>query len=172
MSQEPTTLDPVLPPPAGLRSALPLVEELPPGLSPWEAAQRLASWSYLLFLDSAAVDSPLSRYSFICSDPFQGLLTSKSVRDPFALLARQLARFPSERLPGLPPFQGGAAGLFCYDLCHAVERLPWPRYEEFSIPTLAVGFYDWVVAFDHSARRAWLISTGFPETDPVRRRER
>src|SRR5262249_8735483 len=124
MSQEPTTLDPIIPPPAGLRSALPLVEELPAGLNPWVAARRLASWSHLLFLDSAAGDSPLSRYSFICAGPFRVWYMGKSVNDPFAILARQLARFPSERLPGLPPFQGGAAGLFCYDLCHAVERLP------------------------------------------------
>src|SRR5437762_5785023 len=124
MTQEPTTLDQAIPPPAGLRSTLPLVEELPPGLDPWETAQRLASWSYLLFLDSAAIDSPLSRYSFVCADPFEGLLTGKSVRDPFALLGPKLARFEGERVPGLPPFQGGAAGLFCYDLCHAIERLP------------------------------------------------
>jgi hypothetical protein len=28
------------------------------------------------------------------------------------------------------------------------------------VPDLAVRFYDWVIAFDHVGRRAWLISTG------------
>jgi anthranilate/para-aminobenzoate synthase component I len=49
-------------------------------------------------------------------------------------------------LPGLPPFQGGAAGLFGYDLCHHIERLPRPHFDEFQTPDLAVGLYDWVLA--------------------------
>ncbi len=72
-------------------------------------------------------------------------------------------------MPGLPPFQGGAAGLFGYDLCHHIERLPRPRRDEFQTPDLAVGFYDWVVAFDHAERRAWIVSTGLPESDAGRR---
>src|SRR5262249_782710 len=92
--------------------------------------------------------------------------------DPLQLLAEHLDRFHAETLPGLPPFQGGAAGLFGYDLCHHLERLPRPRYDEFELPDLAVGFYDWVVAFDHEQRQTWLISTGFPETEPIRRKRR
>src|SRR5262249_38685130 len=37
---------------------------------------------------------------------------------------------------------------------------------------LAVGLYDWVLAYDHVAGRAWLISTGLPERDPARRQRR
>src|SRR5439155_1076618 len=81
-------------------------------------------------------------------------------------------RWPAETLPGLPPFQGGAAGLFGYELCHHLERLPQPLVDEFAVPDLAVGLYDWVIAFDHAAHRAWLISTGLPETMPVRRQRR
>jgi para-aminobenzoate synthetase component 1 len=92
--------------------------------------------------------------------------------DPFAVLQRQLEPFTAEPLPGLPPFQGGAAGLFGYDLCHHIERLPRPRFDDFEVPDLALGLYDWVIAFDHAERRAWLISTGQPETDPWRRQQR
>src|SRR5204862_900816 len=92
--------------------------------------------------------------------------------NPFTMLAEQLDRYRAASLPGLPPFQGGAAGLFGYDLCHHIEKLPRPRCDEFQVPDLAVGFYDWVLAFDHLAQRAWLISTGFPETEPRRRRRR
>ena len=69
----------------------------------------------------------------------------------------------------MPPFQGGAAGVFGYDLCHHLERLPRRRFDEFEVPDLAIGLYDWVVAFDHSQNRVWLISTGFPETESTRR---
>jgi para-aminobenzoate synthetase component 1 len=92
--------------------------------------------------------------------------------NPFTMLAEQLDRYRAEPIPDLPPFQGGAAGLFGYDLCHQIEKLPRPRVDEFQTPDLAVGFFDWVLAFDHVAGRAWVISSGFPEADPVRRSQR
>src|SRR5262249_26769630 len=73
---------------------------------------------------------------------------------------------------GLPPFQGGAAGVLGYGLCHALENIPRPRFDEFGIPDLAVGFYDWVLAFDHLKERACLLSTGLPETEPALRLQR
>jgi para-aminobenzoate synthetase component 1 len=152
--------------------AQPLVEELPPTLDPWDAAQRLAGCDHLLYFDSAASDPHLGRYSFITADPFERLSSRQSRIDPFAVLAQRLKQHRVDTVPGLPPFQGGAAGLFAYDLCHHLERLPRPRFDDFQFPDLVVGLYDWVLAFDHLAGRAWLISTGLPETDPRRRRRR
>lgn len=151
------------------------------GLTPWEACLRFADQSHLLFLDSAQ-SSGLGRYSFISADP-PSFLTSYRGRiqendqaiagaDPLAVLADRLAAFPAETIKELPPFQGGAAGMFGYDLCHHIERLPRPCYDDFAIPDLAVGFYDWVIAFDADTDRAWLVSTGYPETEPGRRRQR
>src|SRR5207237_1057858 len=51
-----------------------------------------------------------------------------------------------------------------YDLGHEIERLPRPGFDDFQVPALAVGFYDWVLGFDRQQQRAWLISTGLPET--------
>jgi para-aminobenzoate synthetase component I len=163
--------------------AVPLIEELTPTPDPWDVVRRLAHWPHLLFLDSAAADSPWSRYSFVTADPFAWLrgrgpelsgstLLPRRPTDAFAAVAELAACFRTRTVPGLPPFQGGAAGLFGYDLCHHVERLPRPRHDEFRLPDLAVGLYDWVLAFDHHARRAWLISTGFPLRDPRDRRAR
>ncbi len=163
------TLEPGIAP---LAATVPLVEELTPAPDPWEAAQRLAGRPHLLFLDSAAPDSPWSRFSFVSADPFDWINTRGSDENPFPRLADRLARWRMEAVPGLPPFQGGAAGLFGYDLCHHIERLPWPAHDEFALPDLAVGLYDWVLAFDHRASRSWLISTGLPERDPLRRRRR
>ncbi|MGF1578632.1 MAG: aminodeoxychorismate synthase component I [Gemmataceae bacterium] len=84
--------------------------------------------------------------------------------NPFHELSKLLERYTTSTIPGLPPFQGGAAGLFGYDLCHHIEKLPRPKCDEFQVPDMALGFYDWVIAFDHHRERAWLISTGFPET--------
>ena len=95
-----------------------------------------------------------------------------AIADPLTVLADRLGRFRWQPIEGLPPFQGGAAGLFGYDLCHHIEVLPRPQYDDFSIPDLAVGIYDWVIAFDHWTERAWLISTGYPESDPHAREQR
>ncbi len=157
-----------------------------PAPAAWEVFQRLARAGLprLLFLDSALAQPGLARHSFITADPYdwlwsRGRRTFLASRggpgedaDPFAVLAERLAGFRSESMSGLPPFQGGAAGLFGYDLCHHLERLPRPRHDEFAIPDLAVGFYDWVIAFDHEQDRAWLISTGLPETEPRQRHRR
>jgi para-aminobenzoate synthetase component 1 len=142
----------------------------------------LADLPHLLFLDSAGGGADPGRYSFVLADPFHwlcargsrveldGVLCAES--DPFRELARLLARYPSSHVEGLPPLQGGAAGLWGYDLCHHLERLPRPRWDEFAVPDLALGFYDRVAAFDRVTQRAWLISSGFPEIHPARRRER
>ncbi len=161
---------------------LPLAEELLPAPAAWEVARKLAGHHHLLYLDSALSSSSLGRYSFVTADPFawmcargkrvwlDGDLQRES--DPFAVLARLLSSFHLDSHPGLPPFQGGAAGLLGYDLCHHLERLPASRFDDFETPDLGVGLYDWVVAFDHVQGRTWLISTGLPEMEPDRRRRR
>ncbi len=158
----------------------PRVEEIT-GLTAWEACQRLADRPYLLFLDSALPGGMLGRYSFVTADPFarltaRGEIVAEDGRarraDPFRVLADRLAVLRTAPLDGLPPFQGGAAGLFGYGLCHHVERLPRPEFDDLDTPDLAVGLYDWVLGFDHVLGRAWLISTGLPERDPPRNRRR
>jgi para-aminobenzoate synthetase component 1 len=174
----------LLPHPAVCPPATPLVEELTPAPDPWQLCRRLAGLPQLLFFDSALAHPSQGRYSFVTADPFDWLhargqqtVVANLPRpledsDPFLVLAERLVRYRTETLPGLPPFQGGAAGLFGYDLCHHLERLPRPRCDEFQVPDLAVGLYDWVASFDHAAGRAWLIATGLPETEPRRRRRR
>jgi para-aminobenzoate synthetase component 1 len=156
-------------------SAAPIAVELTPCPEAWSVARRLAFLPHLLFFDSAERHPLRGRYSFVAADPVEWIerrAISPDGPDPFAELKAKLARFPLETLAGLPPFQGGVAGLFGYGLQHAVERLPRPRFDEFAAPDLAVGFYDWVIAFDHAVNRAWVIYTGYPETEPRRRGER
>ncbi len=124
----------------------------------------------------------MGRYSFLTADPFEFISArgnecqtahgKAETNDPFALLTEHLDRYRTESIHGFPPFQGGAAGLFSYDLAHHLERLPRARHDEFVVPDMAVGFYDWVLAFDHGAGGAWIISTGMSEPDGGRRRQR
>ena len=72
--------------------------------------------------------------------------------DGLAILAARMQQWQTAPVPDLPPFQGGAAGLFSYDLSRSLERIAKPRYDEFQVPAMAIGFYDVVIATDHIAR--------------------
>lgn len=152
----------------------PVVESL--NVSSWTAFQALSGLPHVLFFDSALRHPTLGRYSYLTADPLaffrwrQGtwqvsgpLGVTSSVGDPFHAIKPILASARAEPLPGVPPFQGGIAGLWSYDLCQVVEKLPRHRYDEFQAPELAVGLYDWVMAWDGVAERGWLISTGVGE---------
>ncbi|MEO8201364.1 MAG: aminodeoxychorismate synthase component I, partial [Gemmatimonadota bacterium] len=75
-----------------------------------------------------------------------------------------------DAIPGLPPFQGGAAGYLGYEFGGAFERLPQPRYNQLHLPDVAIGIYDWVIAWDHQVGKAWIISTGMPDIGERRSR--
>ncbi|MEZ6110025.1 MAG: aminodeoxychorismate synthase component I [Pirellulaceae bacterium] len=151
--------------------SLPLVEELIPAPDPVTVFRKLAKRRRCLFLDSALRHSSLGRYSFVTADPFDELTLAVDVGDPLEQLAARLEPYHTDSLPALPPFQGGAAGLLGYELGRSFERLPSPRFDEFGTPALSLGLYDVVVAFDHQAERAWLVSQGFPALN-ARLRER
>ncbi|MCS7306580.1 MAG: anthranilate synthase component I family protein [Thermoguttaceae bacterium] len=150
----------------------PVVELLSPQWTPEKVFRRLVELPHCLFLDSAVQHSHLGRYSFVAADPFEYLEVEEGGRDGLAELAARLESFATPPAPDLPPFQGGAAGLFSYELVRQWERLPKAWWDEFKLPMLAVGFYDVVVAFDHWEGRAWIISQGFPERDPTQRLRR
>ena len=178
--------------PAG---SLPLVYALEPAPDAWLAFQSLADLRGALFLDSAAPDRFRGRHSYVTAAPFEMIRggldgvqvdafvgteladggapqRSTLTGDPFQIVQERLARFAAEPSAVAPPFQGGAAGLFGYGLSRVVEKLPPPERDEFGLPDLVLGLYDWVLAFDPSERRAFLVSQGFPAATEAERRLR
>jgi para-aminobenzoate synthetase component 1 len=148
-------------------------------IEPWssevdleQALERIARLPHCLFLDSARRDPVLGRYSFLTADPFDYFELPSDTSDGLSELRRRLAPWTSPSIVGLPPFQGGAAGLFSYDLARSLEKLPKARFDEFKTPALAIGLYDVVLAVDHFENRAWIISQGFPEVERQARRRR
>jgi para-aminobenzoate synthetase component I len=146
-----------------------------------------------MFLDSALKGTPgtsaasLARYSFLAADPV-AVVRSKGpttehldllngsthivAGDPLTAVRSLLAPYHAEPVAGLPPFQGGAAGYLAYDWANQLERLPSPRFDDLAMPDVVMGVYDWVLAWDHEKSRAWLISTGLPETSVEAREKR
>jgi para-aminobenzoate synthetase component I len=146
-----------------------------------DAARRLRRLGHLTFLDSAMAHPSLGRYSFIAVDPFAVFRVEDGVPTwnggtlnghPLAVLKQKMQAFREAPDPGLPPFQGGAAGFFSYDFGRLLERLPTPGRRQTGVPQALMRFYDVVLAIDHLERRTVLMSTGQPEVDPVRRNRR
>lgn len=155
-------------------TTFPLIEKLSSPPSPLAALNACADLPYPLLMESALERTHVGRYTFLTADPYRFWepTTLPSGVDPFAEIRRELELFPAEPIPDLPPFQGGAAGVLSYDSGGAWERLPHAARDEFRFPAMAVGLYDWVLAWDHATGCAWLISHGTPETDPLQRERR
>lgn len=88
-------------------------------------------------------------------------VTTYSMEDPFSLLQQQLAAQNWQPVfnPDLP-FQGGALGLFGYDLGRRVETLPQLAEADLALPDMAVGIYDWALIADHQLQTLTLLSYG------------
>ncbi len=154
--------------PAG--GTAPLVSEVVPAPDPAEACARLAGWPHRAWLDSATRPGPHSRYSFLSADPWA--VVTGADADPLAALRRTLALHGAAPHPELPPFQGGAIGYLAYEFGARLERLPAARARGADVPDVWFGLYDWALAWDHATGRAWLISTGLPETAAAARARR
>ena len=154
----------------------PVVVELLPAPAPEAAWRSLLGLPWLLWLDSATDREHLGQFSFLTADPWARVRSTASVTehsiaggpwtpgegDALAGVRQLLAPFEAATVPGIPPFQGGAAGYIGYDWGRVLERLPSPRYADLDVPDVMFGLYDWVMAWDHRAGRAWLVSTGMP----------
>ncbi|MDA7979015.1 MAG: anthranilate synthase component I family protein [Pirellulales bacterium] len=153
------------------------VQELRPAPQAEDLLECFAQLPHCVFFDSALRHQRLGKYSFLAADPFAFITANAdqshaAKMDAWEKLQMALAKFASPAITDLPPFQGGAAGVLSYELGSLWERVPLPRYNEFKTPSLAIGLYDVVLAFDHLRDQAWLISQGFPETDSAARAQR
>lgn len=119
----------------------------------------------LVYFDSARLGDKQGRYSYIAFDPFQIIYSFNQIKEV-------LQRYHLETIPGLPPFQGGLAGYLSYDLGREFEEFPETAQDDCGYPVLELGLFDIVLSFDHIAKKAWIISAGFPELDAVKRKQR
>ncbi|MBM4076641.1 MAG: aminodeoxychorismate synthase, component I, partial [Planctomycetes bacterium] len=134
---------------------LPIIEELIPAPDLMAVVQRFATWPSLIVLDSTLCRDPVGRYSFLMADPLQSWEVQSVERndDPLLPLREALEPFHCHSVPNLPPFQGGIAGLLSYELGRCWENVPKAKYDEFELPVLATGLFDWVLTWDHRLHR-------------------
>ncbi|KFX07351.1 aminodeoxychorismate synthase [Pectobacterium betavasculorum] len=126
---------------------------------------------WAMLLHSGFADHPHNRFDIMVADPRVTLctregkteITRDSVTntvegDPFTLLQQQLdaLALPLETHPDFP-FQGGALGLFGYDLGRQIETLPTKAEQDINLPDMAIGLYDWALVADHHRQTLTLI---------------
>ena len=171
-----------------------LVAEAATGVDPATVFRHVAGLSHPLFLDSALVDATadqqptdaapvaprLGRYSFVAADPIHsvhvpagaGSAAAHGLAAALARVRHLLAELPCPTIPGLPPFQGGVAGLLSYECGLARLGLEPPAVASCAVPLLSLHVYDVVFAYDHDLRRGWFISQGVPGRGPLERQRR
>lgn len=164
-----------------------VVAEATTAVNPLTVFQHAAAMPHILFLDSALADEPstngiemiprLGRWSFVVADPIHSIMvehgcTAADIHDAFTRARSILADLACVTIPGLPPFQGGLAGLLSYD-CGLIQLgLAPPPSAAPVLPLVSLHLYDVVFAYDHDRGRGWFISQGVPARGPVARRRR
>jgi len=162
-----------------------LVAEAAAGLVPVEVFRQAARLPQVLFLDSALPDATansslprLGRWSFVAADPIHSVVVpaaaeaGTAVAAAFCELRSLLADLATPTIPGLPPFQGGLAGLISYDCGLARLGLPSPPPADPAVPLVSLHLYDLVFVYDHDRAQGWFISQGVPARGPAARRQR
>jgi anthranilate synthase component 1 len=148
--------------------------------TPVSAFLKLRGRGPAFLLESAEQGQRFGRYSFLGFRPRavlrdeQGTLTvyedstvrTLSHEDPFGSVAEYLSRYRVAPLADLPPFAGGAVGLFGYDLVRTVERLPEPGPDPIGTPDMALMVSDALVVFDHLSHQVTIMVNAFVE-DPA-----
>jgi anthranilate synthase component 1 len=135
--------------------------------TPVSAYLKLRGDGPSFLLESADQGQRVGRWSFLGFRPRTTLRMALGDHpDPYAAVADELARYRIAQLDGLPPFAGGAVGLFGYDLVRSAEpTVGLPNPDEVGVPDLALMVTDLMVAFDHLRHEVTLLANVFVEDD-------
>jgi anthranilate/para-aminobenzoate synthase component I len=128
---------------------------------------------YSFLLESIKGPDKIARYSFIGADPFlvfkvkNGEVEIRGERpeargqrskSPLKRLREILAPYKIKPSAHLPPFIGGAVGLFSYDFVHYFENIPRTAVDDLNIPDAHFLLVDTVIAVDHNLQKTFIIS--------------
>jgi anthranilate synthase component I len=134
--------------------------------TPVSAFLKLREAGPSFLLESAEQGQRVGRYSFIGYRPRKVLRWSLGEPgDPYALAADEVGRFSQAPLPDMPPFAGGAVGIFGYDLVRTVEPLSEPNPDPVGLPDLALMLSDVLVVFDHLKHTVSVLANVYADDD-------
>src|SRR3954468_3183578 len=135
--------------------------------TPVSAYLKLRGEGPSFLLESAEQGQRVGRWSFLGVAPRTVMrLESGRYDDPYGAVAQELERYRLAPLEGLPPFSGGAVGIFGYDLVRSAEpTVGEPNPDEIGVPDLALMVSDVLVAFDHFTHTVTVLANVFVEGD-------
>jgi len=117
-----------------------------------EQGQKVGRWSFLGFRPRALIRMQLGDHP-----------------DPYSVVAEELGRHEVAQLDGLPPFAGGAVGLFGYDLVRSAEpTVGDPNDDPVGVPDLALMVTDLLLAFDHLRHEVTVLANVSTDGDVER----
>jgi anthranilate synthase component 1 len=139
--------------------------------TPVSAYLKLRGSGPSFLLESAEGGQRVGRWSFLGVHPRSLIRLDRGVmmvdgeerqfEDPYTLVSDELSRYRAAPLADLPPFAGGAVGLFGYDLVRWAEPTVGPRQNELGVPDLALMISDVLLAFDHLRRELTILANVF-----------
>jgi anthranilate synthase component 1 len=153
---------------------VPVVKTIPADLiTPVAAFLAVAQKeSHAFLFESVEGGEKVGRYTFLGVRPGlilsargdriqvqQGKKTRREIGDVLHRLRQILSAHTPAKLPGLPPFTGGAVGYFAYDFVRRLEKLPSRAQDDLHLPDCFLMFFDRILAFDHIRHEIHLIAT-------------
>src|SRR5262245_7027666 len=135
--------------------------------TPVSAYLKLRGGGPSFLLESAEQGQRVGRWSFLGFRPRTVMrLNLGDHPDPYGAVADELGRYRIAPLEGLPPFAGGAVGLFGYDLVRSAEpTVGEPNEDVVGLPDLALMVTDILLAFDHLRHEVTVLANVFAEED-------
>ena len=141
--------------------------------TPVSAYLKLRGDGPSFLLESAEQGQRVGRWSFLGVQPRTTIRLQDDVLtvgddprdhggDPYRAVADELERYRPAPLPELPPFSGGAVGLFGYDLVRYAEpTVGAANPDPLGVPDMALMVSDVVVAFDHFKHETTILANVF-----------
>ncbi|CAL1329184.1 aminodeoxychorismate synthase component I [Candidatus Providencia siddallii] len=127
-------------------------------------------WSMLLYSGNA--NHSCNQFDIIVSDPIVTLTTYQkktiiienkksyiSKENPFNLIYKFINKYKIKNIiDNTIPFNGGALGIWSYDLARHTEKIPEIAKTDINFPDMAIGIYLWSLTIDHYNKIITLIS--------------
>jgi anthranilate synthase component 1 len=150
-------------------------------LTPVSAFHKIDDGGCACLFESVVGGEKVGRYSFLAAEPFMTLeahnydvsishaldrkaeiptstVEHVSAANPLDELRQRVETIRVAKVPGLPPFVGGAVGYAGYDSVRYTEYLPHPPKDDRLVPDLSFAFYDHMIVFDNVQKTAIIVA--------------
>ena len=127
-------------------------------------------------LESVEGGEKIARYSFLGCNPYltfssrgetveikrNGEVEQRKGR-LLEVMRKTTDGYRTVRVPGLPPFTGGAVGYFAYDTVRWIENIPSSGEDELNLDESVLMYFSNILAFDHVRQQILIIANVFTE---------